>query len=490
MTGTALLSPGVRKEVRALLPIWLGCAAAIVGAALLHRYGGVRGRIASSGPICAYVLGSVSLGALSIGHEYTGRTLTLLLSLPVDRRRLYLVKLGVLIPMLLTLGALALGLLFTPSDPDLAGRVAIPLLSVMCGLFLAPWLTMLCRSPLAGLTFAMAIPGLTHICGVVAGFAIYGFTPDAARVELAVLWWGMTGFCAVAAVSSWRMFMRLEAIDGNDSHVRLPRWLRDRAPASDAGHARQRPVGWLLAKKELRLQHLTFAVSGIYLLAWGALALVRQMAPEFEGVPIGVLTILYGGAVAILTGSLASAEERQFGTLESQVLLPMAAWKQWAVKAGMTVGLTLFLGAAMPALLGYIDQPADSIRVNAWFAGALVLYTVASLYISTLCPSGLRALMASIAVVLFIVIVVPLLLGFLGPAVYRSLHSALTARQYAWLQESIASLAIALAAGFLPLALWFGLVNHRSAERGLGRAWPQFACMAAWLTAAGVLMVL
>ena len=62
----------------------------------------------------AYVLGSVALGALSIGHEYTNRTLTLLLSLPADRRRLYLVKLGVLIPMLLTLGALAFGLLFNP----------------------------------------------------------------------------------------------------------------------------------------------------------------------------------------------------------------------------------------------------------------------------------------------------------------------------------------------------------------------------------------
>ena len=60
----------------------------------------------------AYVLGSVALGALSMGHEYTGRTLTLLLSLPAHRRRLYLVKLGVLIAMLVTLGALASSLIF------------------------------------------------------------------------------------------------------------------------------------------------------------------------------------------------------------------------------------------------------------------------------------------------------------------------------------------------------------------------------------------
>ena len=397
-------------------------------------------------PVIAYVLGSVALGALSIGHEYTSRTLTLLLSLPVDRRRLYLVKLGVLIPMLLTLGALALGLLFTPRARDLAGGSAmIPLLSVMCGLFLAPWLTMLCRSPLAGLTFALVIPGLSHICGVVAGFATYGFSPDAERLELAVLWWGMTGFCAVAAVSSWRMFMRLEAIEGSDPHVRLPRWLRDPAAAAAAPDVeRARHPVWLLAKKELRLQQLTFVVSGIYVLAWGALALVRHIVSGFEGIPIGALTVLHSGAIALLSGSLASAEERQFGTLESQVLLPMATWKQWAVKAGTAFGRGPAAGgrACRHSSGSSARRPTASASTRR-FAGVIVLLTAGSLYVSSLCASGLRALLASI----FVIIVVPLFLGsFVIPAVFRTFHRSIPAG-YILPRSSVVPLAIALACG-------------------------------------------
>ncbi len=49
---------------------------------------------------------------------------------------------------------------------------------------------------------------------------------------------------------------------------------------------------------------------------------------------------------------------------------------------------------------------------------------------------------------------------------------------------------VAAGVGFLPLALWFGLVNHRSTEWDLGRVCRQAACMAGWLTVAGVLLVL
>ncbi len=127
-------------------------------------------------------LGSVALGALSIGHEYTNRTLTLLLSLPAARRRLYLVKLGVLGPMVLTLGALAFGLLLKPRalDRDLARIATIPL-------------PVRDVRPVSGAVVDDDLPqparrhhlrdrryrGLIHIAGDIAGFAIYGFSPDA-----------------------------------------------------------------------------------------------------------------------------------------------------------------------------------------------------------------------------------------------------------------------------------------------------------------------
>ena len=58
--------------------------------------------------LLAFAFGSVALGAQSFGHEYSHRTLGLLLSQPIDRRRLFLYKLAVLFVMLLTLTAVTL----------------------------------------------------------------------------------------------------------------------------------------------------------------------------------------------------------------------------------------------------------------------------------------------------------------------------------------------------------------------------------------------
>jgi hypothetical protein len=487
MTGAALLPLGVRKEIRALLPVWLACVAAMAGAAMLWESGGHRGRTLAAVPILAYVLGSVALGALSMGHEYTGRTLTLLLSLPADRRRLYLVKLGVLITMLLTLGALAYSLVVALAfDREGINPTTIPLFSGMCALFLAPWLTMICRSALAGVVFALAIPGLVHIAGDVAGATAHGFGPDAERLKLAVFWWGLSGFCVVAAVSSWRMFMRLEAIERRDPQMPLPRWLRGAAAAAETPDVeRVRHPVWLLAKKELRLQHLTLVVSGIYLLAWGALALGRQIAPMFED-NIEVLTVIHGGAAALLSGSLASAEERHFGTLESQLLLPMATWKQWAVKAGITLGLALLLGAGLPALLGNLDPSARPVRFNAPFAGITVLLTAASLYVSSLCASGLRAVVTSLSAIVVGLLAVRFVVDFFPRAFASSVATVLTATQHEMLRSWTEPLLALAGAGFVSLLLWFGLMNHRSAERS-GRVWRQVGCMA---SVAAVLLLL
>src|SRR5206468_3689257 len=89
------LRPLVAKEIRALLPIWIASAIAIAAAVM----SGPRHNLG----LMAYGFGSVTLGAQSIGHEYTNRTLTLLLSQPCSRRRLLLLKLAVLSVMLLTL---------------------------------------------------------------------------------------------------------------------------------------------------------------------------------------------------------------------------------------------------------------------------------------------------------------------------------------------------------------------------------------------------
>ena len=429
---SARLRPFVAKEVRALLPAWIACVFAM-GAAVL------------SGPrshdlgVIAYGFGSVALGAQSIGHEYTHRTLTLLLSQPASRRRLLLMKLGVLTAMLLTLAAVAWLILLRPEEPSWVFA------SILNGLILAPLLTMVCRSPLGGVVFSGAAPFWMSVLG---------------RFVNAGVLWGITlGAAAAAAIASWRLFMRLEAIDGRGPEMRLPQTLRrwtTATIAASADHARTRHPVWLLVKKELHLQQMTFTVAGVSVLFWITESAFTRIVPGFVGFPLPVVSILYGALLAVLIGSLASAEERQIGTLEWQLLLPMATWKQWAVKVGTTLGLAGLLSFGLALVLA-----AGRVGVNGWHAGAILILTTCSLYVSSLCRSAVRALMVSGSVML------PVSLLLLRAAsVYENPPRALVA--------------VPLAA-VVALMLWFALENHRSAGQSAGRVSRQVMWITAWL---------
>src|SRR5687767_6011691 len=94
------------KEFCALAPTWLAIAVAIVAA--VYGPAAVTGRGSTF-----YSIGAITLGAQALGHEYSHRTLSLLLAQPVARERILLVKLGVLAVFLAALVALAaIGLSF------------------------------------------------------------------------------------------------------------------------------------------------------------------------------------------------------------------------------------------------------------------------------------------------------------------------------------------------------------------------------------------
>src|SRR4029077_18445085 len=128
----------------------------------------------------------------------------------------------------------------------------------------------------------------------------------------------------------------------------------------------------------LHLQQMTFAVAGVSGLFWITEFGFTKMMPGYVGIPIHVISVLFGALMALLIGSLASAEERHIGTLEWQLLLPVAMWKQWVVKVGTILGLAGLLPFAWPIVLA-----AGLVSVNAGYAGAIVILTVGSLYVSS-----------------------------------------------------------------------------------------------------------
>jgi hypothetical protein len=270
----------------------------------------------------------------------------------------------------------------------------------------------------------------------------------------------------------WRLFMRLEAIEGRGLELHLPAWLfKPRVHLAAARSARS--VWQQMLGKELHLQQITFVVSGLYVAAWLAVVLVGEsLFPTRRAGYMTVATLLHAGAIPLLAGSLASAEERQLGTLGWQVLLPIAAWRQWAVKAAVVLVLSLGLAIGVPAILyALFASGPGPVRLGWPPAAAIAAVATVSLYASSLSTNGVRALLASASAIGGVLLVAHI--TFWNDVMPSWMPLAWDLPSAAW-----AVLYAASAAVFAWL-LWLGMKNHGSAERGAKRVLKQVAALGA-----------
>ena len=263
------------------------------------------------------------------------------------------------------------------------------------------------------------------------------------------------------------MQRRTEAIEGRGLELHRPAWLLKRRTHS----AVARSVWLEMLGKELHLQQMTFVVSGLYVAAWFAAVLVGEsLFPARRAVYMSVATLLHAGAIPLLVGSLASAEERQLGTLGWQVLLPIAAWRQWAVKAAVVLLLSLGLAIGVPAILYALFASGPGPVPLTWPpAAAIAAVATLSLYASSLSTNGMRALLASAAA-----IGGALLAAHIAMQVMPSwIPLAWNLPTAAWASLYAASAAVSA------WLLWLGMKNHGSAERGAKRVLKQVAALGA-----------
>ena len=159
------------KEFRALLPAWTAGLVAI-GAAFVSSSGWVL-LLSALG----YAVAAIALGVQTVGHEYTNRTVGLLLVQPVDRKRILAIKLVVLFCLLSVLGAAAWLAPFNAETwhrPWVWKHPTVTLLPLVAGFFIAPWITMVSRNPLAGVVFTASVPGMLMFGGELIGIARFG----------------------------------------------------------------------------------------------------------------------------------------------------------------------------------------------------------------------------------------------------------------------------------------------------------------------------
>jgi hypothetical protein len=239
---------------------------------------------------------------------------------------------------------------------------------------------------------------------------------------------------------------------------------------------------------------MVFVIAGLYIVFWCAIGVSARFLSPALTILLAPISFFYAGTVALLLGSFASAEERQLGTHQWQVLMPVSAWKQWTVKGFVVCGLSLLLGFALPwALDSTVSLPSDvgSFR-DAGSAMPLVLIglAIASLYVSSVSSGGLRALVASLAAAAPVVALggglvwlfgrtwtaaVPMLResGWYRSSAFRSVQGLVHLR-------SSGQIAVIVAIAAAVALLWLALANHASGDRNLKRVWRQLGWVGAW----------
>lgn len=465
MTSGSALAPLLVKEARALLPLWGAAMATLIIASV-----GLR-RWPSDIAVIGYIGGVFALAAHAIGHEYGYRTLPIWLAQPAPRARLFAAKGLALATLLATLAAVA-AMVFSADGVGAGEAARMVLLPILGGVFTAPLFTMWCRSTLAGAVLGPSAPMTFWVAVAVAAWWGAGV-----GVEQTAAWfldqWVMVAAvaCPPLAILTWHTFARMEAVDGPPAVLTLPRWM------SRARGARRHSPWRALVAKEVHLQQMTIAITLLYGAIWALGVTLRQSMPSVVALPVEAVLLLYCLGLTVVIGALASAEERQLGILESQRLQPVGAAGQWAVKCAVALGLALILGLALPAALiaTFVSgRASNTLGVSVELVLLVIVLTSSSLYLSSLTSSGVKAMAWSVPAGIGVSLFIQTMRSAVAVASTRLGAPLPSDQTEAWLLT-----ARLLAVLVVPALLWFGFLNHTSADHPWRRTLAQLAILAA-----------
>jgi hypothetical protein len=400
-----------------------------------------------------------------------------LLALPVRRSRLLALKLGVLLTLVSVLFAamFAASRGFTYAE-HLWRESALVIAGLAVGV--APCLTLMFRSPLAGAAFAAATPLVFWLIGL----WIPGWTPSDVETFMKQ---GSLFVSGAGLAMTCVLFQRLEVIDGPASDRGVPGWFKKTALAADtapASPARTHHPILLLVAKELRLQRMTMLISAIFSAAWLFTVFSRFVNPQ--PVHLGViypLTAIHGVLVTVMAGALAFAEERHLGAWPAQSLLPMRSGLQTDVKVGVALTLALLLGLALPLALNAVAPAPDAIEFDAGQITGILAICAGSLYVSSASASGIRAVLTMLpfTVLVFLTAGVAGVVAREAAELFQSWASAMPKTGWGWRtwRDVIDAVGVALLIGQAALMLAFAYRNHRTADRSHRR----YAVQVGWL---------
>jgi hypothetical protein len=414
------MNPLVKKEIRLLLPAWSV-------AVLLALVQGI------TRPYDFYVasllgFGLTMMALTTIGREASLNTFSSLVALPAERIRIWKTKLSVLAAAFLIVFAVwlaAFGVAFLNSKVDLSDRQnSYNLFFTICLIATATftgglWTTLLLRQLASAFWLTLLVPA------TLAGFSgVFLAGSESDNLVIAVLSVVIGVYSIAGFLFARWLFFRAQDVGWSGGVIALPEWTFLSARAGTAEDVRKRQPIFALLKKELLLQQgVLTGAAGLLVFHAGILGLraIHQFPKNSAGEGVGeILTSIVWMlwlVLPVVLGSIAVAEERKVGVMESQLSLPVSRRTQFVVKACTTVGLGIFLGGAMPTLLESIgvaigsrnpifmsdNYHYDQARLRTFFYGTMAFsawITLLGLFASSLAKSFLQAI--SIALVTFI----------------------------------------------------------------------------------------
>lgn len=437
------------KEARALLPMWAAMAALIALPFL------IRAEQPMSYAIAAYWFGCAVLGPVIVGQEFQHRTMGLLLSQPVSRRRLWWEKMVVLAVSLIcllvwmeVLWGVEVGRVpvFAATGEILFKSLWLLFLPLLLGLCTGPVMTLLARGIIGGAALTFIGPWfLFLLCMAVFhdryartgwDYPIITFFASATCYSIALLAVGARRFHRLEDNRSqpqelwfptvqelrvkWTgvlfvLGVRRSPIPLATNHLQVEKVTtsceQSATPLiSQPTRSSQRSSLEHLVRKEIRLQQPAIVVAVCLVALWlTLLAGVTTRLITDKGFLILPL-ILLGLGIPVLVGVVSTAEERSLGVHEWHLTLPVSARRQWGVKVLVALGVNVVLGLVLPGLLAHASSwLAKNSQLVADIAGSdlspfrtvnLILIS-AALYASTASANSMRALTGTI--VLFLV---------------------------------------------------------------------------------------
>lgn len=290
------------------------------------------------------------LAAMVLGNEFQYHTLGLLLAQPVERRDIWFQKFVVTMTAVIPPATLFCASAFLSKDmPREEFLFAVAWITMTAGS--AFFWTLTARSTLGGFALSVGSSGLAFM---VAGFALE-YLRRRGGIPASLLTSGAVTSIAYAVTMIWlgrRAFLSFQAIEGAHSvEMILP----------GLGFFPKALVAWCrpypstpvlnLVTREFRLLRTLWPLSLVSVTAWIAL-IASHALPLSDArpliLPFFAVTVMLSILIALLAGALSLGEEKQWGTHEWHLTLPISFTKLWVVKLSVAIMLSVVCGALLP----------------------------------------------------------------------------------------------------------------------------------------------